>query len=246
MRDRASVDPEILKSIGEGLVPKMDEKLDASVARYKDFRHLLERKDIDAVVIATPDHWHAIQTILAFQAGKDVYVEKPLTATIVEGRKMVEAQQRTGRIAQVGLHRRSSNLYAHLHSRIQEGKFGKIILARAFRVSNMHPTGIGRYPDAPPPAGLDWDMWLGPRAVRPYRYSLAPYKFRWWQDYSSQMGKLGCALLRCHPLDARRGGARGHHRPRWQVPAQRRSNDTGYARRHLRVCLGPHFAVRPV
>ena len=190
-RDRSRVDPEIVKSIGDGLVPRMGERFEGEVSRHKDFRRLLEQKDIDAVVIATPDHWHALQTIAALEAGKDVYVEKPLTATIPEGRKMVQAQQRTGRVVQVGLHRRSSRLYDHLHSLIQQGKIGKVSAARAYRVSNMSPKGIGQFPDAEPPQGLDWNMWLGPRAWRAFRYNIAPYKFRWWQDYSSQMGNWG-------------------------------------------------------
>jgi predicted dehydrogenase len=190
-RDRSQVDPEILKSIGPGLVPKMGEPFDGPVRRYKDFRQLLEQKDIDAVVIATPDHWHALQTIAALNAGKDVYVEKPLTQTIAEGRRMIQAQQRTNRIVQVGLHRRSSKLYAHLHTLIAEGKIGKVSVARAYRISNMAPDGIGQYPDTEPPKGFDWDMWLGPRGQRPYRYNIAPYKFRWWQEYSSQMGNWG-------------------------------------------------------
>ena len=190
-RDYAQVDPEMLKSVSGGYIPRMDEKLEGSVARYKDFRRLLDQKDIDAVVIATPDHWHALQTIMAFQAGKDVYVEKPLTVNVSEGRKMVQAAQRYGKIAQVGLHRRSSKLYAHLRTLIQQGKIGRVILARAYRVGDMFPNGIGKYPDSAPPPGMDWDMWLGPRAKRPFRYSIAPYKFRWWQDYSSQVGNWG-------------------------------------------------------
>ena len=189
-RDNSRVEPRIVESLG-GLVPKMGEVFAAGVTRHRDFRQLLERKDIDAVVIATPDHWHAIQTIQAFQAGKDVYVEKPLTITIAEGRKMVEAAQRHGRIAQVGLHRRSSNLYRHVHELLRQGRIGRVALARAYRISNMFPDGIGKYPDSPPPPGLDWDLWLGPRAFRPYRHNLAPYKFRWWGDYSSQMGNWG-------------------------------------------------------
>jgi predicted dehydrogenase len=191
MRDRNAVDPRIFKSIGDGFVPRMGENFEGPVERHSDFRRLLEQKDIDAVVVATPDHWHAIQTVTAFDAGKDVYVEKPLTATISEGRKMVQAQQRTNRVAQVGLHRRSSRLYAHLHDLVRDGHIGKVTVARAYRVSAMFPEGIGRMPDAAPPAGLDWDMWLGPRAARPFRFNLAPYKFRWWSDYSTQMGNWG-------------------------------------------------------
>jgi predicted dehydrogenase len=227
-RDRSQVDPEILKSIGSGLVPKMGETFDAPVKRFKDFRQLLEDKDIDAVVIATPDHWHALQTIAALDAGKDVYVEKPLTITIPEGRKMVRAQQRTGRVTQVGLHRRSSKLYAHLHSLVQQGRIGKVSVARAYRVSNMAPTGIGKFPDAPPPQGFDWDMWLGPRAARPYRYNIAPYKFRWWQEYSSQMGNWGvhyCDALRWL-LDEEAPVAISAHGGRYAVEDDRTIPDT--------------------
>jgi predicted dehydrogenase len=189
-RDRGQVDPELVRTLG-GLVPRMDEKFESTVARHRDFRRVLDQKDVDAVVIATPDHWHAIQTIMALEAGKDVYVEKPLTITIPEGRKMVEAERRYKRVTQVGLHRRSSRLYHHIHGLIRQGRIGRVSVARAYRTSNMFPEGIGKYPDAPAPKGLDWDAWLGPRAMRPYRYSIAPYKFRWWADYSSQMGNWG-------------------------------------------------------
>lgn len=189
-RDYSKVDRELAESLG-GRVPKMREKLPGDVARYADFRRLLDRKDIDAVVIATPDHWHAIQTIMACQAGKDVYVEKPLSITIVEGRKMVQAAKRYERVVQVGLHRRSSQLYEQLASEVQAGKIGKVTVARAYRVSNMFPDGIGKYPDATPPKGLDWDMWLGPRPKCPYKHSLPLYKFRWWQSYSSQVANWG-------------------------------------------------------
>jgi predicted dehydrogenase len=190
MRSHADVSKDVIDSIGER-VPKMDEGLSDNVARYKDFRRVLDRKDIDAVVIATPDHWHAIQAILACQAGKDVYVEKPLSVTIHEGRKMVEAAAQHNRVVQVGLHRRSSEMYAGLAQDVQAGKIGKITVARAYRVSNMSPVGIGKYPDKAPPKELDWDLWLGPRAMRPYRDNLVLYKFRWWQAYSSQVANWG-------------------------------------------------------
>jgi len=164
---------------------------------HGDFRHVLERKDVDAVVIATPDHWHAIMTIDACRAGKDVYVEKPLSKTIHEGRKMVEAARRHDRVVQVGTHRRSSKLYAQVAELIAEGKVGKVTMSKAFRLSNMYPLGIGRVGPAEPPADLDWDMWLGPRAWRPYQENITPYKFRWWDLYSSQMGNFGV-----HRLDA--------------------------------------------
>jgi predicted dehydrogenase len=189
-RSHADISKSILDSIG-GRAPKMGETFPGQVAKYKDFRRVLDRDDIDAVVIATPDHWHAVQTIMACQAGKDVYVEKPLSVTVREGRKMVETAKRHNRIVQVGLHRRASQMYADLATQVQAGKIGKVTVARAYRVSNMAPSGIGRHPDKTPPKELDWDMWLGPRPKRPYKENLVLYKFRWWQAYSSQMANWG-------------------------------------------------------
>jgi predicted dehydrogenase len=190
MRDRSKVDEKLLDSLG-GRIPKMTEKLNSNVARYKDFRRLLDRKDIDAVVVATPDHWHAVQAIMVLQAGKDVYVEKPLSVTVHEGRKMVEAAKRYNRIVQVGLHRRSSKTYMQAVEDVQAGRIGKVTVARAYRISNMNPDGIGKYPNTDPPEGLDWDMWLGPRPKRPYKDDMFLYKFRWWKSYSSQVANWG-------------------------------------------------------
>ena len=187
-RDAAAVHPRY-RSMGR--IPRMRVAVPASAPRERDFRRLLDRKDVDAVCIATPDHWHAVQTILALEAGKDVYVEKPLTITLVEGRRMVEAQRRTGRVVQVGLNRRGSSVYQDLQPLLRDGLIGKVTLARAYRVDNMAPKGIGREKPEPPPPGFDWDRWLGPRAARPYQYNIAPYRFRWWKDYSSQMGNWG-------------------------------------------------------
>jgi len=166
-------------------------KLDGDVARVKDFRVLLDRKDIDAVVIATPDHWHAIQMIAACKANKDVYVEKPLSITVAEGRAMVDAARKYDRIVQVGTHRRSSRMYAQLAEAIRSGAIGKVTVARAAFASNMATAGIGHAPPSEPPAGLDWDLWLGPRPYRPFQATIMPYKFRWWDLYSSQMANWG-------------------------------------------------------
>jgi predicted dehydrogenase len=187
-RDRKKVDPRWVKT---GKTPQMGESFGKEVKRYSDFRRLLEQKDIDAVCIATPDHWHALQCNLACEAGKDVYVEKPLTATLHEGRSMVDVQKRTGQIVAVGLNRRGSSIYQKLSGDIQKGKIGKVLSASAFRISNMYPDGIGNLGPETPPPDFDWNMWLGPRAHRPYQYNIAPYFFRWWSDYSSQMGNWG-------------------------------------------------------
>lgn len=188
LRDRSAVNARWLET---GKVPEMGEKFARQPQRFNDYRELLEQKDIDAVCISTPDHWHALQTIDALDAGKDIYVEKPLTITLHEGRQMVTAAAKTDRVVAVGLNRRGSSIYQELAGLIQGGKIGQLRTARAYRISNMYPNGIGQQkPEAPPP-GFDWDMWLGPRAERPYQYNIAPYFFRWWQDYSSQMGNWG-------------------------------------------------------
>jgi len=157
----------------------------------KDYKALLDRDDIDVIAIASPDHWHAIQAINAMAAGKDVYVEKPLAATIHEGRQMVEAAKKYDKVVQVGLHRRSMTLYHRLKEFMDTGKLGKITVSRAYRLNNMYPLGIGKLKGSNPPKGFDWDMWLGPRAEQPYQDNIAPYKFRWWQGFSSQMGNWG-------------------------------------------------------
>lgn len=193
-RERDAIHPRWAAS---GKAPRGGEPHPESVGFYRDFRDLLDRKDVDAVCIATPDHWHAIQTIQAMEAGKDVYVEKPLTITLLEGRRMVESQQRTGRVVQVGLNRRGSPVYQKLVPLVREGLIGKVTMARAYRVSDMAPDGIGSLSPEDPPPGFDWDLWLGPRPFRPYQYNIAPYYFRWWKDYSSQMGNWGV-----HYMDA--------------------------------------------
>ncbi len=186
-----------LCDVHEPTLAKARERLGGKPDAYPDFRKLIDRKDIDAVVIATPDHWHAIQTITACDAHKDVYVEKPLSITIHEGRRMVEAARRNDRVVQVGTHRRSSELYAKLAELVAADTIGKVTVSRAYRLSNMFPKGMGKAEPSEPPADLDWDLWLGPRPERRYQGNIAPYKFRWWQLYSSQMGNWGV-----HYLDA--------------------------------------------
>ena len=136
LRDRSKVDPRYLKDRPVN-IPKMGEKFALKPDLYSDYRKLLEDKSIDAVCIATPDHWHAIQTIDALNAGKDVYVEKPLTATIHEGRAMVNAQKAGGRVVSVGLNRRGNKVYRMLSKDIPAGKIGQVTVARASRISNM-------------------------------------------------------------------------------------------------------------
>jgi predicted dehydrogenase len=152
--------------------------------QFKDYRRLLESKELDAVVIATPDHWHALQTVHACQAGKDVYVEKPLSLCVAEGRRMVEAVRRHNRVCQVGIHRRSVALCREAADFVRAGGLGKVTAARAFHIQNESPNGIGNPPDGDPPAGFDWEAWLGPAPQKRYNKNRTFYRFRWFYDYS--------------------------------------------------------------
>lgn len=148
-----------------------------------DHRAILKRDDIDAVVIASPDHWHAILTIEACQVGKDVYVEKPLTLCVAEGRRMVEAARKHGRIVQMGTQQRSGPLYQEAKRLIGQGRIGKVTMVRAWNFRNSFP-GKGNDPDQPAPKELDWDRWLGPRPVAPYNPIKASGAFRNFWEYS--------------------------------------------------------------
>jgi predicted dehydrogenase len=151
---------------------------------YQDFRRLLDQKDIDAVQIATPDHWHAITTVLACQAGKDVYVEKPLAHNVREGRAMVNAARRYNRIVQAGTQHRSSPHFREVEQIVQNGALGKVHWVRVWNYTNMFPNGIGREPDSEPPAGLDWDFYIGPAPLVPFNRKRFLVTYRWFWDYS--------------------------------------------------------------
>jgi predicted dehydrogenase len=193
-RDRSRVDPRFIKD-RPGQIPDMGEKFTTSPERYTDYRKLLENKSIDAVCIATPDHWHAIMTIDAIRAGKDVYIEKPLSKTIQEGRAMVNAGKNSKQIVTVGLNRRGAPTFQKLAKDIPAGKIGKVTFASACHVGNMFPNGIGKLKPENPPKDFNWDAWLGPRAYRPYQYNIAPYMFRWWEDFCNQISNQGVHYL---------------------------------------------------
>ncbi len=149
----------------------------------KDFRRVIDRKDIDVCVICTPDHWHALPTIAAFQAGKDVYIEKPLAPSVAEGRAMKEAATRYGRIAQMGTHWRSGEHYREAVELVQSGKIGKVRQVRCTAYLDWI-TDCGNPPDGPVPEGVDYDMWLGPAPLRPFNKNRFHFNFRWFWDYA--------------------------------------------------------------
>jgi predicted dehydrogenase len=135
---------------------------------YRDFREVLDRPEIDAVVVATPDHWHALPTVMACAAGKDVYVEKPTAVSIGESRRMVEAARRYRRVVQVGTQQRSGPHFRYAVELVRSGALGDVTFVRTWNYDNATPDGIGNPADTDPPPGLDWDLWLGPAPKRPF------------------------------------------------------------------------------
>jgi len=149
-------------------------------ATYQDFRHILDRRDIDAVLIATPDHWHAAITIMACQAGKDVYCEKPLCRTIHEGRRMVAAARRYERVVQMGTQYRSIALTRQACEWVRNGRLGQVRTVRLSHPMNRtHPLE----PSRQPPPELDWDLWLGPAPWVPYHPARCHFTYRYFMDY---------------------------------------------------------------
>jgi predicted dehydrogenase len=149
----------------------------------KDFRRIVERKDIDICLVCTPDHWHALPTIAAFQNGKDVYVEKPLAVTIEESRMIRDAARKYNRISQMGTHWRSGEHYAEAVELVRSGKIGKVRQVRCFAYLDW-VTDCGNPPDSDVPAGVDYEMWLGPAPKRPFNKNRFHFNFRWFWDYA--------------------------------------------------------------
>jgi len=158
---------------------KRNEKVDA----YIDYRKMLEDTSIDIVSIATPDHQHVPVAAHAVVAGKDVYVEKPMSHTISEGRLLVNLTRKHRRIVQHGTQSRSSEGLMDAVEYLQSGKLGKIRMAKAINSQLRHP--IGREPDTPTPAHVHYDLWLGPAPKRPFNINRYHYKWHWWWDYGT-------------------------------------------------------------
>ncbi len=150
---------------------------------YSDYRKLLEQKDIDIVIIGTPDHWHALMMIEAVQAGKDVYVEKPVGNSIIECRTMVAAQQRYNKVVQGGQWQRSQQHFKDAVSFVHSGQLGNIRTVKVWCYQGwMRPQPI--VPDSAPPEGVDYKQWLGPATTRPFNSSRFHFHFRWFWDYA--------------------------------------------------------------
>ena len=201
-----------MKNVRVAALCDVDERLFPAAVRYVeeksgarpetvfDFRRLLDNKDIHAVSIATPDHWHALLTIWACQAGKDVYVEKPVSYTIEEGRKMVEAARKYDRVVQAGLDMRSEPATRAAMKYLYEGRLGDIYRAKVIIFKGR--AGIGKVKDSEVPAGVHWDLFLGPAPYRPFNLNRFHYGWHFfWDTSTTDVGNSGV-----HNLDVARWG----------------------------------------
>lgn len=162
---------------------ELEKETGKKAAVYSDFRKLLENKDIDAVIIGTPDHWHALPMIYACQAGKDVYCEKPVGRTIEECNAMLAAARKYNRVVQVGQWQRSHTHWQDAINFVQSGKLGKIRLVKSWAYQGWMKT-ISPKPDSVPPKEVDYNMWLGPAPKRPFNENRFHFDFRWYWDYA--------------------------------------------------------------
>jgi predicted dehydrogenase len=165
-----------------------------------DLRRILDDPAVDAVAIAAPDHWHVPAALLACEAGKHVYVEKPCSHNIREGRLLIEAGRRTRRVIQVGSQSRSTQVLKNGIERIRDGAIGKILVAKAW--NSQRRADIGHSQPTAPPAGFDYDLWVGPALMRPYRPNCHHYTWHWWYDFGT--GDAGNDGI--HELDIARWG----------------------------------------
>lgn len=165
------------------------------IVGYQDYRQMLDNREIDAVIVATPDHWHALPGVHACQAGKDVYIEKPLTLTIHEGWALLRAARYYRRILQTGSQQRSSSEFFRAASYVRSERIGKVNMVRV-GLPGVNWTNEAAVPDSEPPADLDYDLWLGPAPWRPYNKHRVHYYFRFFWDYSGgQMTNWGAHHL---------------------------------------------------
>ena len=181
-----SLFPAVVKSVEQlqGTAPKTE----------RDFRRLLDDPEIDAVVIATPDHWHAVMTILACQAGKDVYVEKPVSHTIEEGTRMIAAARQHDRVVQSGLQQRSGSHFQSAIDYVHSGKLGRVHLAKAW-TAHLRKS-IGKKADCIVPQGVDYDLWQGPAPAKNFNPNRFHHNWHWNGDYGSgELGNWGVHML---------------------------------------------------
>jgi len=213
------VDRNILKKFANSVQQEMGE---APVSE-KDFRGILEQKDVDAITIATPDHWHTPMAIAGLQAGKHVYVEKPCSHNPAEGDMLVQAQQKYQKVVQMGTQQRSSPHTIEIVEKINQGIIGRPYFAKAWYNNVRQSIGTGK--EAPVPPQLDWDLWQGPAPRRPYTDNVQPYNWHWFRIYGTgetlnngthEVDVCRWALGVDYPKRVTSSGGRYHFRDDWQ------------------------------
>ena len=200
-----------------------EKELGYAPVQIGDFRQILALKEVDAVTIATPDHWHAPMAILALAAGKHVYVEKPLSHNPGEGALLVAAQQKYGKVAQMGSQQRSSPHSIEIIDKIHSGVIGRAYYAKAFYSNTRKSIGFGK--PAPVPATLDWDLWQGPAPRKAYTDNVQPYNWHWFRHWGTgetlnngthEVDVCRWALGVDYPNQVSASGGRYHFTDDWQ------------------------------
>ncbi len=189
---RGSTDGQELRKLGAKIAYACDpdqsraervKKLLGAERAVADLRRILDDRAVDAIVVATPDHWHAPAAILACQAGKHVYVEKPCSHNIVEGRRMIEAARRSSRVMQVGTQTRSTKVFQDAIALVREGAVGKVLIVKTW--TSQQRVNIGHCQPGQPPAGLDYDLWVGPAPMMPFQANRLHYLWHWWYNFGT-------------------------------------------------------------
>jgi predicted dehydrogenase len=213
------VDDNILKKFAGDA----ERELGYAPATDKDFRQILQSKDVDAITIATPDHWHTPMAITALQAGKHVYVEKPCSHNPAEGALLIEAQRKYGKLVQMGTQQRSSAHTIEIVARIHDGLIGNAYYAKAWYSNTRKSIGVGK--PAPVPPQLDWELWQGPAPRKPYTDNIQPYNWHWFRIYGTgealnngthEVDVCRWALGVEYPLRITSSGGRYHFKDDWQ------------------------------
>ena len=192
-------------------------------ATDKDFRNILQKREVDAITIATPDHWHAPMAILGLQAGKHVYVEKPCSHNPAEGALLVDAQRKYGKLVQMGTQQRSSQHTIEIVDKIHNGLIGRAYYGKAWYSNVRKSIGVGK--EVPVPSQLDWDLWQGPAPRRPYKDNVEPYNWHWFKIYGTgetlnngthEVDVCRWALDVDYPDTISSSGGRYHFKDDWQ------------------------------
>ncbi len=213
------VDGDILKAFAD----EAEHVLGYAPATDKDFRNILQLKEVDAITIATPDHWHTPMAIAGLQAGKHVYVEKPCSHNPAEGALLVKAQQKYGKLVQMGTQQRSSPQNIEVIEKIHDGLIGRAYYAKAWYSNVRKSIGIGK--EVPVPAQLDWDLWQGPAPRRPYKDNIHPYNWHWFKNWGTgealnngthEIDVCRWALGVDYPHSVSSSGGRYHFKDDWQ------------------------------